>query len=375
MNKNRLQRGFEPNCMATTIGSLPHMDVDTGTRLMFESTPEIPCWVQFPKRSIHENMMRQFTERLPGLMADGDKIYFNTQAEAFTEELTHFYSFYLDVVENGNTDALDYFGISDKYASGFQEFIHQLPCQKVPPQALKGQVTGPFTLGMNLFDQDGRCSYYDDQLRDVIIKIVALKAMWQLSRLKRFNKKMIILIDEPALLSFGSQLCLSVSREDIINDLNEVADAIHSMGGLAGVHCEANTDWSILMETRLDILVFDAYDHLQGITLYPDQLSRFFDQGGILGWGIVPTLDKDAAANETLSSLLTRFDKGIDDLLQKGFDRELLLHRALITPSCGAGGILDVPLAERVLGLLNQVSKNLRRQYFSETSIEIKHDD
>ena len=43
-------------------------------------------------------------------------------------------------------------------------------------------------------------------------------------------------------------------------------------------------------------------------------------------------------------------------LVQKGFDRELLLHRALITPSCGAGGVLTEPLAERVLVLLRELS-------------------
>ena len=40
-DKDALQRNFEPCCLATTIGSLPHIDVTHGTRLMFESTPEI----------------------------------------------------------------------------------------------------------------------------------------------------------------------------------------------------------------------------------------------------------------------------------------------------------------------------------------------
>ena len=50
---------FEPSCLATTIGSLPHTDVAHGTALMFKSTPEIPSWVQFPKLSKYENMMIQ----------------------------------------------------------------------------------------------------------------------------------------------------------------------------------------------------------------------------------------------------------------------------------------------------------------------------
>ena len=119
-----------------------------------------------------------------------------------------------------------------------------------------------------------------------------------------------------------------------------MAVAVHKQGGLAGVHCEANTDWSLLMETDLDILVFDAYDHMQSITLYPDHLHTFFERGGSLGWGIIPTLDREAAATETLESLTARFDDGLEQLVTKGFDKEQLLRRALITPSCGAGGVL-----------------------------------
>jgi hypothetical protein len=117
------------------------------------------------------------------------------------------------------------------------------------------------------------------------------------------------------------------------------------------------------MDADLDILDFDAYDHFRAITLYPENLERFLSRGGSLGWGIVPTLDLEAAEKETTSSLLDRFEKNVDQLAQTGFDRDLLLRRALITPSCGAGGVLTEPLAERVLDVLSQLSKRLRELY------------
>jgi hypothetical protein len=354
---------FEPRCQATTIGSLPHTDVAYGTGLVFEYTPHIPAWAQFPRRTFYENMIVQFTEGMPGLVAEGDRIYFDTAASGFTHQLTDFYARYLAVVEEGDAGALDSFGLSPGYAAGFGEFIARLPEQRGARAALKGQVTGPFTLGTSLLDQDRRPSYYDHQLRDVIVKMVALKATWQISRLREFGGPVMILLDEPALLGFGSQTFITVSREDVMGDLNQVADAVHALGGLAGVHCEANTDWSLLMETDLDILNFDAYDHMQAITLYPAELDAFLGRGGSLGWGIVPTLDREAAGTETVSSLLARFDAGVDLLVRKGFDRETLLSRALITPSCGAGGVLTEPLAERVLDLLRQISISLRVQY------------
>ena len=50
-------------------------------------------------------------------------------------------------------------------------------------------------------------------------------------------------------------------------------------------------------------------------------------------------------------------------LVDKGLDRDLFLRRALITPSCGAGGVLTEPLAERVLRVLHELSLTLRERY------------
>jgi hypothetical protein len=356
---------FEPYCLATTIGSLPHTDVVRGTDLMFNSTPEIASWVQFPKRNRYEDMIMQFTEGLPALIQDGDRIYFSTSINDFPEQLASFYERYLTVIEDENSDALENFRLSLQYSAGFSEFVARLPKQMTLGKTimLNGQVTGPFTLGTNLLDQNGRCSYYDDYFRDVIVKTVALKALLQVARLSEFGLPVMIFLDEPSLLGFGKQPFITISREDVIKDINEVVTVIHSRGGLAGIHCEENTDWSLLMETNLDILDFDAYDHMQGITLYPTELSKFFDRGGCLGWGIVPTLDREAAASETIPSLITRFEEGVESLVRKGFDRDQLLQRALITPSCGAGGVLTVPLAERVLDLLRRLSIALREKY------------
>lgn len=356
---------FEPQLLATTIGSLPHTDVPRGTALMLQSTPEIPSWVQFPKRVPQENMMVQFTQAMPALVEAEDRVHFDTTGDDFAEQLTEFYARYLDVMEENDPVALDAFAITRDYAAGIDELLEQLPAHLASHDVvmLKGQVTGPFTLGTNMLDQDRRCSYYDPQLRDVVVKAIALKAAWQIGRLGDFGVRVMIFLDEPALLGFGSQTFLTVSREDVIRDINEVTSAIHARGGLAGVHCEENTDWSLLMETDLDVLDFDAYDHMQAITLYPSELKTFLGRGGSLGWGIVPTLSKEAAAKETVPSLVERFDDGLDRLVSKGFDRELLLRRALITPSCGMGGVLTEPLAERILEMLRGLSETLRRRH------------
>jgi hypothetical protein len=332
---------------------------------MLASTPAMPSWVQFPKRVRLENMMIQFTEGLPGLVEAGERMAMDSSAPDFVDEMTVFYECYLSAMEDHDSQALNHFAISDQYGAGFGELLRRLPdhVQEHDVWMLKGQVTGPFTLGINLLDQERRSTYYDETLHDIIVKSVELKAAWQMDQWKAYELPMMIFIDEPALLGFGSQTFITVSREEVIADINAVANAIHARGGLAGVHCEENTDWSLLMETELDVLDFDAYDHMQAISLYPAELKAFFDRGGWLGWGIVPTLDRDAAASETIESLLARFDRGMDLLISKGFERNLLERRALITPSCGAGGVLTEPLAERVLNLLREFSEILRNRY------------
>jgi methionine synthase II (cobalamin-independent) len=356
---------FEPCCLATTIGSLPHTDAVRGTALTLAATPQIPSWAQFPKRIFLENMMVQFIEGLPGLLRDGDRFYIDPTAPDFVDQMTEFYTHYLAAVEQSDPEALEYFKISSDSAAGFGEYLTQVAQESVSRSLimLKGQVTGPFTQGINLTDKNQRPAYYDEQLRDVIVKLVTLKALWQIKHLKTLGRPILIFLDEPSLLGFGSQTYITVSREDIIHDINEVAASVHNQGARTGVHCEENTDWSLLMQTELDILDFDAYDHLQSITLYPAELKIFLEHGGCLGWGLVPTLDKEAAATETLESLLDRFEKGVETLVRKGFAKELLLRRALITPSCGMGGVLTEPLAERVLNLLSQVSAALRESY------------
>ena len=161
---------FEPCTLATTIGSLPHVDVSLGTELMFMHTPELPSWVQFPKRTASENMMCQFTEGMPALIREGSRDYIDSKQGDFTDLLTEFYEQYLAVTESNDEKALESCGISSGYAAVFHEYLDQLPDHLSTQKTLmlKGQVTGPITLGINILDLNKRCVYYDEQLQDVI---------------------------------------------------------------------------------------------------------------------------------------------------------------------------------------------------------------
>ena len=59
-----------------------------------------------------------------------------------------------------------------------------------------------------------------------------------------------------------------------------------SEGGVTGIHVCANTDWSMLLDSSLDIINFDAYVYMDSIGLYAESLAEFLDRGGYLAWGI-----------------------------------------------------------------------------------------
>ena len=349
---------FLAECLPTTIGSLPHTDVKKAVELILEYTPSIPAWPQLPKRP-NEGMIVQFTGNMPGIVQREGKIYFDTNQPSFDDELMEFYSHYLVASEGYKDTSLEKFALSKEYAVGIHALLEAISSHKIEPVAVKGQLTGPFTLGTSLTDQDKRCAYYDYQLREVIVKSLAMNARWQIRKLAQISP-VVIFIDEPSMAAFGSSTFVSISEDDVLNDLGEIIDAIHAEGGLAGTHCCGNTDWSILLKTEIDILSFDAYEFFDRLILYPEELREFFKRGGILSWGIVPSLQADMLAVETTGTLIAKFEKQANRLKKIGLDFDLVRMQSLITPSCGAGSLTE-ELAVGALQLTSEVSQTLRR--------------
>jgi hypothetical protein len=172
----------------------------------------------------------------------------------------------------------------------------------------------------------------------------------------------LIFFDEPALAGVGSSEFTSISNEDICQCLEEVCEAVHLEGGLAGVHICANTDWPLVLESSVDIVSFDAYDYFDRFILYPDQIKKFLECGKILAWGIVPTLKVEQLAKVSVNSLLSLWDKQIYHLESLGIDAQQLTAQSLITPSCGTGS-LSIDLAKKVLRLTRGVSQEIRNRH------------
>jgi hypothetical protein len=338
-----------PNCRATGIGSTPHADVVAAVEFVLETFPEVPFWPQLPRRAFLENMYVQFAEHLPGVQLDfeAERIFVQLD-EAWPELAERFYAAFLE-------EDVELFATGVEYAAGLYTFLERGPLTGA--WAVKGHVTGPISFGLQVTDQHRRPSWYDEMMRDVIVKNVLRQAQWQESRLRTLCPRTIISIDEPFLSAFGSAYT-SISREEVVGALEEV---FSGLSGLKATHCCANTDWSILLETPVDIILFDAWEYAEYLALYPDELRHFLARGGMLGWGIVPS-SGEAAENATLEGVWNALERALTLFERKGFDRRELLPRSFITPSCGTGPA-TIPVAERVMRLTRDLSARVREEY------------
>jgi hypothetical protein len=339
-----MSRGF--NFVATGIGSLPFTEAGEACRLIFQYLPEAPHWPQLPKVSPCEGMIEQFLEGAPGVVEKGGKLYLRP-LEPY-EEWERFYQGY-EAID------LDAFAISKERARGFYAFLEEVARRK-PPAFVKGQVTGPITLGLTLKDEAGAAAFFNPDLRDMLVKLTEMKARWQEAAFQRLvpNAEQIIIFDEPILSSYGSAF-MNVSRADVISCLRE---AIAPLAGLKGIHICGNTDWPMIMEIGLDIIHFDAYKDLASVLLYAEPLRRYLTEGGAISWGIVPT-DEQALKAADPSQLAARLKEGFAQLAREGLGQELLSRGSFIAPSCGAGSLTE-QAAIKVYQLTKEVSDLLR---------------
>lgn len=351
---------FQPNCLPLLIGSLPIGSHQEATDLIFRYTPDIPLWPQLPMYKT-EGMMQQFLPGLPCVREVAGKTFIDTESTTCEEEMLAFYEEYLGVTEGSASLEESRFQLDREAAPGFYTFLEQARTKKGSLVALKGQTTGPVTFCTGLCDQAGRAIFYNDQLRDAAVKHLAMKARWQVRKMAEICSRIIMFFDEPGLAGLGSSAFITITREDIVASLSEVFHAVRAENGLTGVHVCANTEWSVVFESGVDIVSYDAYSYFDKLILYPEHLVKFFTSGGILASGIVPTTPELIYA-EVADALVAKWFRQVEQLQAIGIDREKVFAQTLITPSCGTGAV-SREHAEKVLDLTKAVSEKIRASF------------
>lgn len=344
----------------TAIGSLPHTNVEDAINLIKKDFSNIPFWPQMVKINKNEDMIFQFLEKMPSFFYDENKIYLDTDYDNFFDDLEIFFNDYESITENIADEKIKKYEITKTIA--FKKYLEIL--SKTRPNYAKGQIVGPFTLATSLCTKNGTAAIYDDTLREIIVKTLTIKALWQIRQIKLAspNTTPIIFIDEPTLSQLGTSAYMSISQNDILSMLIEISTAIKSNGGISAIHCCGKCNWTIPLKANIDIINFDAYSYAENISLFSKEINSFLQNNGKIAWGIVPTLDKAALIKINLENLTEKFQTAVKYLTNKGIDEKLIIENSLITPSCGAG-ILPVELAEKAMDLTKLLSVKLKEIY------------
>ncbi len=313
---------FEGRCRVTGIGSLAVTDVEEALDIVFELAGGLPYLPQLPQLSPNERMNEQVYEGLPGLH-ERDGKWVIAQNDEFFLAVDRLFQQFEDPDANAGA-------FSPDHANALEGFLARV--RESGAEEAKAQVSGPVTVAMSLLDEEGTPALYNDVLRDVIVKHLSLKVRWLGAQIEAAGARPVIFVDEPFLASFGTPFFGWTQPEQP----RQVIEQVYAAAPIKGTHCCSNTDWSIFLESSVDIVSFDAFGFAQNFLTYREPLTAFLQRGGNIAWGIVPTDPEDLEATSA-EELTPRLREMVDKLAGYGVERQRVLRQSLITPACGLG--------------------------------------
>ncbi len=353
---------FKPRFLATGIGSMPFDDPDHAVEVSLERLHEAPFWPQLPRLGYREQMIPQYAEGMPRLIVDPEegRLHFDTSGD-YAMELAEFYEAYLMATDpDAGTGDFSPLAIGPEFSKGIPAFERGLQQRESKLPFVKVQATGPCTFALGVMDENKSFIFYNPEFRDVVAKALAMKCRWQIRKFQPYAEKVICFLDEPVLSAYGSSTYVTVKRDEVVGLLAEMVEAIHADGAVAGVHCCGNTEWSILIDAGADLINFDAFEYGETIAIYSDDVKVHIERGGVLAWGVVPT--SEAIRDQTVEGLAEHFERMMDNLADKGIDKQQIVEQALITPSCGTGS-MECADAEKVFETTAALSCAMREKY------------
>ena len=337
-----------PCFAATMMAYVPYRDTQRAIEVILENFPEAPCL------PVLSRSMKHMLEGIPCLVFDREKRQVVLDPSPEREaELLEFYEKY-------EAQDLDYFATTPKTAPWFYALLETLKEKR--PTTLKWvafQTAGPVLLADVIKQSDGMPAFHNETLRDMIIKASSMKSKWLERKIKDElpGVEVIAGLPETTLVSFTSAEG-SGTRTEIIDAIDRGFEGLEC---LTWIHCCANIDWTLLIDSKTDVINFDAYQHADKVALFHKEFDRFLRRGGMLAWGIVPVTD-DLIATETSESRTETLEHGLGLLVGTGIDEELLASSSWLMPACDTV-MMSPENSDRAFRLARELCHIMRRKY------------
>jgi hypothetical protein len=302
------------NLLTTAMAVMPHTDAKAALETAF--TLDIPFWPQLPRLNYYEDMYVQASEHFPGIVLDVEKQTLSFSMDKFMAEFEASMACFDDPA---------YFDISPDYSEVYHRFL-DMDLSVYP--AIRGQLEGPVSFGLNVLDQNKRPILFDDTIRPFMFEFMAKRINVQLTRLKKRNPNAFMFVDEPGLQFIFSAL----SGYDSALAKTDLDAFFASIERPRGIHLCGNPDWDFLLGLDLDVLSLDIYANGEIFVAYFEGIKRFLERGGVIIWGIVPT-NFEPFAKESIIALESNLVTLWRQLEKKGIDTDWLLSKSLLSPA------------------------------------------
>jgi hypothetical protein len=355
--------GFEARCSTTAMGIMPHRTVEPALRLALSL--DIPFWPQLPKVSLYEDMYVQTSQNFPGIVIDFDKERLRFDTARYEQELDAYFA---------KMDTPETFALTNQYSTVFHKFLSE---DLQGYKAIRGQVTGPVSFGFKVLDENLKPIIYSDEVRAVLFDFIQKKANVQYQALKERNANAFVWLDEPGLGYVFSGLS-GYNEQQAKRDYHNL---IEGLEGPKGLHLCAEVNLPYLLELGVEILSFDAYQIGFMPEDYAGSVAEFIRKGGIISWGIIPTVSTVLATQtpETLAATLSDYWNVVSE--SAGLSLSQIAMQSLVAPArcclsdlgqvdtaakkaseCQVSSV-EEGLVDRAFAFLAELSQILRHNY------------
>jgi hypothetical protein len=334
-----------PPLSTTAIGSLPHTQLELALQQAF--AVDVPAMPQLPGTNPAELMVPQALEGLPGLTYDAqgecvvDRVEWQRGARSLGARLER--------ALRGKE--LSYFEPNALSCRAWRPFLWDV-AEKQKPWA-KAQLCGPMTLRLVIKLKDGAPLSDAPELEQQVLQLTLARATAMARALKETGTQPLFFLDEPGLYAFDKR---NPAHLVALQGLKIVILALKKEGARVGVHCCSNTDWASILGLGFDLVSLDARLSLGAILSQRGAVEAFFQGGGRLVLGAIPT---NLQADYDVEALVAGLKQTVDAHLGDTPTARVVLTESLLSPACGLA-LRSVFDAERVFVDLRRVQQLMR---------------
>jgi len=256
-------------------------------------------------------------------------------------------------------------------AAGLYELLERLPnlADERKPNVVKGQIIGPMTLSRWSRDVNGRAPHEELKSLERLATWLGAAAAQQALAFQRLGYQAIILFDEPELASVGEP-AIPLPWREVVPVLRAAIEPVQRVGALAGIHCCASPNWTRILDSRPNLIHFDARDgHVEDVIEHHRAVREHVARGGYLGWGLWPTdgIGRLPFDSKEMQYFLANKAR---DLSFVDASVGLIFKRSMLTGVCGGAG-LDETTERQVAHDLEELSMGIRHRYWIAATTDV----